>query len=32
VLSASPQAFAAFMKSENELYDKLVRQIGVITE
>ena len=32
VLSATPRDFAAFMKAENELYDKLVREIGVITE
>lgn len=32
VVSKSPEAFAHFMKSENELYDKLVKQIGLVTE
>jgi tripartite-type tricarboxylate transporter receptor subunit TctC len=32
VVSKSPDDFAAFMKSENELYDRLVKQIGVVSE
>jgi tripartite-type tricarboxylate transporter receptor subunit TctC len=32
VVSKSPEAFAAFMKSENELYEKLVKQIGIVAE
>lgn len=32
VVSKSPEAFAAFMKSENELYDKLVKAIGAVAE
>ncbi|MGE5465736.1 MAG: Bug family tripartite tricarboxylate transporter substrate binding protein [Methanocella sp.] len=32
VVSKSPDDFAAFMKSENELYDKLVKQVGAVAE
>ena len=32
VVSKSPEEFTRFMKSENELYEKLVKQIGIVTE
>ena len=32
VVSRSPEEFTRFMKSENDLYEKLVKQIGVVGE
>lgn len=32
IVSKSPEDFAAFMKSENELYEKLVKQIGAVAD